>query len=166
MRANFQSELSPLPPKMYAAPAIPQDVPCYRILKQCFLDDVMYFEGDIVTWTEEPNAEMEPLNDFAREASDAFFDKVEAYAREFADANKKRFIPVRRPFGDERRLSTADARRVELIKGDGGVPVMGARRPPKSQKLELSRMEQRPIADLARKGKEAANAVKDVKHDS
>ena len=170
MRHNFSSELSPIPPKMYAAPVIPQDVPCYRILKQCFLDDTMYFESDIVTWMEEPNVEMEPLNDLAQKASDAFFDKCEELGRKAAAKNDKMYAALQRPFSRDRKLNTADKRRVELIKGDGGIPVMGARRgpgrPPKAQKLEVSSMQSKPIADAARKGKLAANAVTNAKLDN
>lgn len=170
MRHNFSSELSPIPPKMYAAPAIPQDVPCYRVLKQCFLDDTMFFEGDIVTWLDEPNIEMEPLNELAQKASDDFFDKCEALGREAAAKNGKMYAALNRPFSNDRKLNTSANRRVELIKGDGGVPVMGARkgpgRPPKAQKLEVSSMENKPIADMARKGRKAANAVTDSKLDS
>jgi len=170
MRHNFQSDLSPVPPKMYAAPEIPKNVACYRILRPCFLDDIMFYEGDVVTWSEEPNSEMEPLNDLARKASDAFFDKCEELGKLAAKEKGKSFVPVQRPFSERRRNNTAETRRVELVKGDGGVPIMGARkgpgRPPKAQKLEVSKIEQKPVSDLARTGKAAANAVKDNKIDS
>ncbi len=165
MRQNFQSALSPLPPKMYAAPVVPTDVPCYRILKPCFLDDIMFFEGDIVTWREEPNKEMEPLNDLAKEATNAFFDSREELAKIASAKKGTKYIPLRRPIEEERELNTAEARRVELIKGDGGVPVMGARKRgrPAAEKLTLSGVQEKPIADLAaRAGRDAANAVKDI----
>jgi len=165
MRQNFQGNYSPLPPKMYAAPIIPQDVPCYRILegKGCFLDDIMFFPGDIVTWTEEPNKEMEPLNELAKKAMNAFFDDREKLAKAASAAKGMRYIPLRRPIEEERELNTSEARRVELIKGDGGVPVMGARKRgrPKANKLDATGIEQKPIADLARAGKNAANSVSD-----
>lgn len=163
MRQNFQGALSPLPPKMYSPPPIPQDRPCYRILKPCFLDDVMYFEGDIVTWLEEPNKEMEPLNDLAKEATNAFFDNRQELSERASKAKGRKYAPLRRPIEEAKALNTLEARRVELIKGDGGIPVMGARKRgrPKAEKLEVSPLEQRPIADLARAGRNAANAIKD-----
>lgn len=164
MRQNFQGNYSPLPPKMYSAPSIPQDVACYRILKPCFLDDIMFFEGDIVTWQEEPNKEMEPLNDLAKKATNAFFDDREALAKAASAAKGTKYIALRRPIEEERELNNSESRRVELIKGDGGIPVMGARKRgrPKAEKVQLSGSEEKPIVDLARKGKEIANAVRDA----
>lgn len=164
MRPNFQGALSPLPPKMYSAPAIPQEVACYRILKPCFLDDVMFFEGDIVTWGEEPNKEMEPLNELAKQATRDFFDDREKLAKAASAAKGTRYIPLRRPIEEERELNTSEARRVELIKGDGGIPVMGARKRgrPKVERVEVSGFEQKPIIDLARVGKQEANNTKDL----
>lgn len=163
MQRNFQGALSPLPPKMYSAPSIPQNVACYRILKPCFLDDIMFFEGDIVTWNEEPNKEMEPLNDLAKQATKEFFDDREELARIASAAKGTRYIPLRRPIEEERELNTLESRRVELIKGDGGVPVMGARKRgrPKVQKLDVLPHEEAPVMDLARTGRNAANAVTD-----
>lgn len=166
MRQNFQGNYSPLPPKMYSPPSIPQDVPCYRILegKGCFLDDVMFFPGDIVTWTEEPNKEMEPLNELAKAATNAFFDDRERLAKTASAAKGMRYIPLRRPIEEERALNSADARRVELIKGDGGIPVMGARKRgrPKAVKQNVNATEEKPIADLARSGRKTVNAVHDA----
>lgn len=165
MRPNFQGSMSPMPPKMYAAPVIPQDRPCYRILdgRGVFLDDVMFFPGDIVIWDEEPNKEMEPLNDLARGATDAFFDDREELAKAASLKKGMRYIPLRRPIEDDRMLNSSESRRVELVKGDGGVPVMGARKRgrPKAERVNISGVEEKPIADLSRKGRDAANAVKD-----
>lgn len=166
MRQNFQGALSPIPPKIYSPPAIPQDVACYRILKPCYLDDNMYFEGDIVTWTEEPNSEMEPLNDLAREAMDEFFDKCEEFGRAASAVKGMLYVALQRPTQEKRDINSSERRRVEIIKGDGGIPVMGARkvgRPAKAQKLDVSPHEQKPVADLARAGRQAANAVRDSK---
>ncbi len=168
MRQNFQGQYSPLPPKMYSPPTIPQDVACYRILKPCFLDDIMFFEGDIVTWQEEPNKEMEPLNQLAKDATNTFFDSREKLAIEAAAKKGMRYIPLRRPIEEERELNTSEARRVELIKGDGGIPVMGARKRgrPKAAKVEISATEERPIVDMARAAKKVANSVRDSKIDA
>ncbi len=152
MRPNFQGSMSPLPPKMYAPPVVRQDRPAYRILKECFLEDVMYFEGQMVYFDDEPNKEMEPLNELAREATKEFFDSREKLAKEASAAKGMRYIPLRRPVQEERDLNSADARRVELIKGDGGVPVMGARKRgrPKAEKIEVSPFEEQPIADTSK----------------
>lgn len=163
MRENFQGNYSPLPPKQYAQPSVRQDRPAYRILKPCFLDDNMFFEGQMVYWDEEPNKEMEPLNDLAKEAINAFFDNREELAKAASLAKGMKYIALRRPIEEERELNTADARRVEIIKGDGGIPVMGARKRgrPKAESIDLSGNEEKPIADLTRVGKQQANKTKD-----
>lgn len=154
MRSNFQGALSPTPPRAYAAPVIPQNVPCYRILKPCFLDDTMYFEGDIITWAEEPNSEMEPLNGLADDAVNAFYDKCEKLGKEASEKRGTLYVALHRPSSEKRSNATSESRRVEVIKGDGGVPVMGSRkrgRPPLAQKVDMGGVEQKPIANLAAK---------------
>ena len=148
MRANFQGDLSPIPPRSYAAPVVRQDRPAYRILKECFLDDTMYFEGQMIYWDEEPNKEMEPLNDLAQKAIDAFFDSREELAKQKSAANGMKYIPLRRPVQEDRERNNAESRRPEIVKGDGGVPVLGARKRgrPKAEKIEISAA-QAPIFD-------------------
>ncbi len=153
MRPNFQGAMSPMPPRAFAQPQVANDRPAYRILKECFLDDVMFFPDQLVYWDEEPNKEMEPLNELARAATNAFFDSREELAKAASLAKGNRYIPLRRPVEEERELNTAESRRVEIIKGDGGVPVMGARKRgrPKAQRIEESGVEEKPIADLTQK---------------
>lgn len=153
MRPNFQGVMSPLPPQSYAAPVVRDDRPAYRILKECFLDDVMYFPGQMVYWDEEPNKEMEPLNGLAKKASDAFFDKCEREGQKKAAKNSMRYVPLRRPTSEDRELNSADARRVELVKGDGGVPVMGARKRgrPKAERIDVAGVQPQPILNADRK---------------
>jgi len=153
MRPNFQGGLSPIPPKQYAPSYVRQDRPAYRILKMCYLDDRACFEGEEVYWDEEPNKEMEPLNDLAKEATKAFFDNREELAREASLKKGVKYIPLRRPVEEERALNTSEARRVEIVKGDGGVPVMQARKRgrPKIEKIDNSGVEARTILDLSKK---------------
>ncbi len=155
MRPNFSGAMSPAPPKQFTMPNVGQDRPAYRILKECFLDDRMCFPDELVYWDEEPNKEMEPLNDLAKAASKAFFDDREELAKIASMKKGVRYIPLRRPVEEERELNTAEARRVEIIKGDGGVPVMGARKRgrPKIERIDTSGVEEKPIADFTKKGK-------------
>lgn len=153
MRPNFQGAMSPMPPRAYAQPNVGEDRPAYRILKECFLDDVMFFPDQLVYWDEEPNKEMEPLNALAKEATKAFFDNREELAKAASAVKGTRYIPLRRPVEEERELNTAESRRVEIIKGDGGVPVMGARKRgrPKAVRIDDSGIEEKPIADMTHK---------------
>lgn len=152
MRQNFAGNLSPLPPKMYSAPAIPQNVACYRILKPCYLDDVYLFEGEIVTWAETPNKEMEPLNALAKKAINEFFDETDRLGQLASSEKGRKYVPMRRPIEEEKSLNTAEGRRVEVVKGDGGIPIMGAKKRgrPKLSKMEVSPLEEKPIANLAK----------------
>ena len=153
MRPNFQGQYSPSPPKMYGAPSVPQNVPCYRILegKGVFLDDIMFFPGDVVTWSEEPNKDMEPLNDLARQAITKFFDERESLAKAASASKGMRYIPLRRPIEEERELNSSEVRRAELVKGDGGIPVMGAKKKGghKASRVDTSGVQEKPIVDLA-----------------
>ena len=153
MRPNFQGAMSPMPPVNYAMPNVRQDRPAYRILKMCFLDDRACFEGELVYWDEEPNKEMEPLNDLAKKATNAFFDSREELAKAHSAAKGNKYIPLRRPIEEERDFNSAEARRVEIIKGDGGVPVMGARKKgrPKVESIDTSGPQAMPITDLTGK---------------
>lgn len=152
MRANFQGDLSPIPPRHFAAPVVRQDRPAYRILKECFLDDVMYFEGQMIYWDEEPNKEMEPLNSLAEEAINAFFDSREELAKQKSAANGMKYIPLRRPISEDRERNNTESRRPEIVKGDGGVPVLGARKRGQPKAEVISNVaDQTPIYDTVRK---------------
>lgn len=164
MQRNFSGDYSPMPPKVYAPANIREDRPAYRILKMCFLDDRACFEGELVYWDEEPNKEMEPLNELARQATRAFFDNREELGKQASLAKGMRYIPLRRPVEEDRELNSSEARRVEIIKGDGGVPVMGARKRGRSkvEKVEDTGLAEKQITDLARKSRGIANSVRDA----
>src|ERR1035437_2055023 len=123
MRKDFGGNLSPVPMVPMMAPRIPDDQPCYRILKPCFLAGEYCVEGEIIVWTQEPNKEMEPLNDLAHEATMAFFDNLDECGKKVAAQRNTRYVPLRRPVADDIALNTAAARRPEIKKGDGGIPV-------------------------------------------
>lgn len=135
----MRSEFSPVPQQSYAMPAIPQDVAVYRILKPCYLDDCYCIQGDIVSWDREPNKEMEPLNDMAKVMTSEFFDKLDALGTAASAKNGMKYVPMRRPVEEDIAMNTAASRRVEIIKGDGGVPIMGAKKRgrPAVQKLNV-----------------------------
>ena len=135
----MRSEFSPVPQQSYAMPAIPQDVPVYRILKPVYLDDCYCVAGDIVSWDREPNKEMEPLNDMAKVMTSEFFDQLDALGTAASAKNGMKYVPLRRPVEEDKAMNSAASRRVEIIKGDGGVPIMGAKKRgrPAVQKLNV-----------------------------
>lgn len=157
----MRSEFSPVPRQAYATPSIPQDVAVYRILKACYLDDCYCVQGDIVSWDREPNKEMEPLNDMAKVMTSEFFDKLDSLGKEASAKNGMKYVPLRRPVEEDKAMNTSASRRVEIIKGDGGVPIMGAKKRgrPAVQKLNVGvQKPEQPVRSLAKD----ANSAKDL----
>lgn len=110
---------------------IPTDKPVYRVLAtQGFFgpNDHLYPEGATIIFMDEPNEEMEPLNDLAHKAQRSYFEKLDAAAAAGAKAAGRPFIARAASIEDAIALSREDARRVQLVQGDGGVPLTGARR--------------------------------------
>lgn len=119
---------------------IPQDKPVYRVLSQAGFfgpDDHLYAEGDIVVFMDEPNDEFEPLNDLARKAQNTYFDKLDDLARAAAEKAGRAYAGRPRSLDEAISIASQDARRVQLVKGDGGVPLMGGRKngPARVEKL-------------------------------
>lgn len=106
---------------------VPQDVPVYRILTGSFYgpNDHLYVEDDVIAWEGEPNEEMEPLNALAKEAQKVFFKKLDDCAREHAERLGKPFTGRLKSLDAIVAQATSDARRIELVRGDGGLPLMG-----------------------------------------
>lgn len=105
-----------------------QEKPIYRILSVAGFfgpDSHLYKEGEEIYFEGEPNEDMEPLNQPARERMEAFFNKLEEAAKQLA---KKAGVPYTgRPRTLEAavELSTLAARRASTINGDGGISLMG-----------------------------------------
>lgn len=110
--------------------SIPSDRPVYRILATAGFfgpDDHLYEEGDIIVFLDEPNDEMEPMNDLAREKQHAYFDKLDALAKAAAEKAGRQYAGRARSLDEAIAIASQDARRVQLVRGDGGVPLMGAK---------------------------------------
>lgn len=61
--------------------------PAYRILSAhgFFADnDSLYTEGSTIYWEDEPNEEMEPLNEAAKQQMTVYLDKLDSLAKEAA----------------------------------------------------------------------------------
>lgn len=109
---------------------IPTDRPAYRILAEKGFfgpDCTLYEEGECLAYDDEPNEEMEPLNDLAREKMAALFNKLDDAARAVAAKNGRAFIERPKTLEGAVALATMDAKRVQLKEGDGGVPLMGSK---------------------------------------
>lgn len=117
--------------------SIPQDRPVYRLGADFFgPDDTLYYgpcaahpDGQVIVWRGEPNEDMEPLNDLAREALTEYSSKLDRLAQEKAAKEGKTFLS--RPRGKSAQLQETirDAHRMRDIESIGGVkhtPLFGA----------------------------------------
>ena len=90
---------------------------------------------------------MEALNEPARERLRALYTKLDELGREAADKNGRKFAGRPRSIEAALAEATQDARRVQLIAGDGGVPIMGTR----ATAATIEKIEDREIADTTRR---------------
>jgi hypothetical protein len=108
--------------------AISTTIPTYRQL-----NDKGFFspqadlipEGVAFEFDGEPNAQMEALNEPAKKKLEAFYKKLAICTKELAEKNGRTSVGVTHDVDVLIAEATADARRVELRKGDGGIPLMG-----------------------------------------
>ena len=132
--------LSPVPPRPTAPVVIPQDEPVYRLKGDYFgPDDVIYPEGSILAIADEPNQEMEPLNDLARAAMRAYLKKLDGYGRAAAEKVGKGYSGLEDAFANSLELNKQEGRRVHVINDKGAVPMMRANKQGKAvKKIDLS----------------------------
>lgn len=128
-------ELFLTPPQVRQAQqplVVTNDRPAYRVLDErgLFADDTLWPAGSVIYFDDEPNEELEPLNEKARDVMRAYIQKLDAYAEDVAKKTGKRFIGRSRNLEDAMNDLREDSRRVSLVQDgkDGGVPIMGAKR--------------------------------------
>lgn len=106
---------------------ISDTVPTYRQLnpRGFFCEgDFLIEEGAAFEFDGEPNEHMEPLNEPARQRLVSYLKRLDAGAREVAEKNNRAYVGRSSDLADKIAEATADARRIELRPGDGGIPVM------------------------------------------
>lgn len=111
-------------------PNLDPDKAAYRVLDErgFFCDDHLWPVGSLVYFEGEPNEEMEPLNDKAREAMRAYLTKLDECAAEVAKQTGKKFMSRTKTLEEAMNQLREANRRIEVVQGDGGVPIMGGRR--------------------------------------
>ena len=116
------------------------DRAAYRIMdpKGFYADDFLYQQGSVIYWDGIPNEQMEPLNELARIALTEYIDDLELKAMAVAEKTGRPYTPRHRGTEGAVAIATLDSRRPELVRGDGGIPLMGAkpRGPKKSAVIE------------------------------
>lgn len=129
----------------------PQELPKYKLIGKFFGDnDVLYFEGDEITYTGTPNNSMYPINDAAREVLRIYYNGLEAMYHEackkFGSLAKEHFTrPVAYDDFIESGLK-ADAPITAIGGDDGRIAIMKAKKTSKTiQSVTRSNMAQQRV---------------------
>lgn len=156
-------QLSPVSPHRNTTIVIPDDRPVYRIKEGKFFgpDDRLYLEGEIIGWDEEPNLEMEPLNNLAREKFRSYIEKLDECGRAVSVKNGTGYTSIADAHENAMKMAQNDAKRVQLMSSPEIVPLMGGKknRGPTVEKLEAT--QDTPLMGTPKKGKFSLNKTKD-----
>jgi len=123
-------ELFLTPPRAKIDPVIPQNKPVYRVLDEKGFfgpDDTLHPEGEIIVLHDEPNINMEPMNDLAKDRLRIVMKKLNESSKHVADANGRYFAPQTQSVDDMLSNATEDARRIKSLSNPDGVAIMGAK---------------------------------------
>lgn len=129
--------LSPVPPQRQSPYAIPDDVAVYRVMGNTYLDDELYTEGAVITWPDEPNQEMEPLNELARAAMAAFLKKLDFFGEKAAKKAGVAYISLANAHEVAHQLAKQEGKRVNILNAKKTVPLMGAKKNRRGSKVQL-----------------------------
>lgn len=103
------------------------DLPLYRALAPLFLEDeTLHDVGTEIIYLGDPNEHMEPLNEAARERSEAYMQQLEDGARQVAQLNGRQYRGRSRDLGDQVFDAMGERPReqkVILPRGGDNVPV-------------------------------------------
>lgn len=157
--------LSPNPPRQMAPMVIPQDRPVYQITAEKGFfgpDDHLYATGAVIAWLDEPNTEMEPLNEMATAAMKKYLQKLDACGRAVAEKAGRAYTGLEDAFDNSRALEQQDAKRVQLIGEKEMVPLMGAKKrgPKRVEVVEMGAPAEVPMT--LTKGKHSLNGRNEV----
>lgn len=137
--------------------------PAYRILNvNGFFgtDDHLYKEGDIIYWDDEPNEEMEPLNEPALDRMETYLTKLDELAKDVAIKTGKPYVGRPKNIDGGLAMATAVQRSEMNIMGrkeeatniarvtPGETPETGSINP-KAAKKPVGRPRKEPILSLS-----------------
>ncbi len=157
--------LSPVPQRYTPMPVIRQDRPAYRIMAEKGFfgpDDCLYQAGSMIYWTDEPNQEMEPLNELAEKAMKAYLGRLDDEGRKVAEKIGKAYTSLADAYDNSRLMEVQDAKKIQLIDGQGAgeKPIMRAvKRGPK--KIEAINAPE-PVPQTGSNGRYAVNVKNEV----
>lgn len=134
-------QLFTAPPRQSFQPVvIPQDMPVYRIKEgKFYADDELFEAGSIITWDEEPNLDMEPMNQLAMDRYGEFLNKIDTLGREKAKQDGKSYISYADAFTNFASLQQNSGKKVGVLNAPQEVPIMGGKRPKniRAKKVEI-----------------------------
>lgn len=106
------------PPRQYST-VIPNDVPVYKVgAGKFYVDDELLTEGSIITWQEEPNPDLIPMNSLAIDKMREYLKQLDVYGEEKAKADKKKYVPLLAKF--EASIGQKDSnKRATVLNGRG-----------------------------------------------
>lgn len=110
--------------------AISENVPTYRQLDPNGFfcpEGYLIMENEAFEFDGEPNENMEALNEPARKSLLGLYKKLDEAAKAAAEKHGRIFTSRARELDVLVAEATADARRIELRPGDGGIPLTSAR---------------------------------------
>ncbi len=157
------------PLQSYSPTVIPDDVPVYRVGGKGFFGvdangyDFLFEAGSIIAFEDEPNKDMEPLNQLATDRLNRFFEKIDAKGREMAEKTGRAYISQSDAFRNAYAMAKDEAKGVRVLNSREPTPILGGKKRgrPKSgaSKLEinLDHGEGVQIATASKTGKGAVN---------
>lgn len=117
---------------------IPQNVPVYRVREgKFYADDRLFDEGKIIIWDEEPNKNLEPLNDMAIANYEAFLLKLDRAGHQAALAAGKGYASELDAFKNSMILAREEGKRVTVLNDGGRTPIMGGQKRGKPKATEI-----------------------------
>lgn len=107
-------------PRQYAPAVIPNDVPVYKVgAGKFYVDDELLNEGTLITWEEEPNPDLIPMNKLAVEKMREYLQQLDVWGHEKAVADKKKYVPLLGKFEAAIAEKEGDGRRARVLNGRG-----------------------------------------------
>lgn len=118
--------------------------PAYRILATHGFygpDDHLYNEGEEIFYDDEPNEEMEPLNESARVKLSGYLEKLDTLAKQAADKFGRPFLERPRTLDGAISMVTEDIRR--------SMSIMGS----KAEKTNIAKVEKDETPETGKRGR-------------
>lgn len=137
-------QLSPVPPRRQDTIVIPSDRPVFRIAEGAFFgpDDQLYPEGSIISWHDEPNQTMVPLNELAQEAMKEYLTKLDKAGAEVAAKIGRSYQSLADAYENSMVMAKEESKGLQLLNAPEQKPLMGAKKKGIAEKISKVEAEQ------------------------